>query len=107
MPCLLSLLHLFYIHHHSPFLIPLTNPSAVILPLALLHPLLSLTTQIHLVGFDNHFQSSAKILMNNAAKLSSQQHMQTKFNNIPYKNPKKPWLKINLPNWFTSIVLSS
>lgn len=33
--------------------------------LTLLHPLLSLTTQIHLLGFDNHFQSSAKFLMKN------------------------------------------
>lgn len=71
----LSLLHLFlYTSPFSPFLTPLTNPSAVKLPLTLLHPLLSLTTQIHLVGFNNHFQSSAKFLTNNAAKLSLHQH---------------------------------
>lgn len=46
----LSLLHLFYIHHCSASLTPLTNPSALTLPLTLLHPLLSLTAQIHLWG---------------------------------------------------------
>lgn len=89
---------IFFISITILLLTPLTNPSAVILPLTLFHPLLSLTTQIHLVGFDNHFQSSAKFLMKNVLS-SPHSNIDKKSLMVPLQKPPRNLdLKINLPN---------